>query len=155
METQLDDVPSSSHLERVEEDIISDEEILIDNILEIGSPTMESTPVELTTQTSASKKVPKTSSPLATTSEKVSSFAEKLFQAQRNEMQQIKLNFEKEKFEKEFQLEREKFQSELKLKQQELNLKLTEIEKNEEIKKLEIEKNERIAKYELELKYKK
>lgn len=77
-----------------------------------------------------------------------------VIQTERNELQKIRIELEKEKLNKEIEFNERKLQlEEMKIKE-EIKLKKLEMEKEERLRKLEIEKQERIQMYEIEMKYK-
>ncbi|XP_039968794.1 uncharacterized protein LOC120780603 [Bactrocera tryoni] len=107
--------------------------------------------------------------------EKAKDFAEKIkkhvpkssaanlvaFQVERRQMFKMKMEWEKEKHEKDHALNERRLQAEIErgkdeviYKNRELDLKILELEKDERLKKLQIEKEERLQKFEIEMKYK-
>ncbi|KNC29963.1 hypothetical protein FF38_03047 [Lucilia cuprina] len=103
-----------------------------------------------------------------TISKKSKDFAEKLkknapkssashlavFQAERTEMFKIRLEWEKEKHEKEIALSDRKLKLEEEKEKREMDFKVMQLEKEERLKILQIEKDERVQKFEIEMKYK-
>lgn len=76
------------------------------------------------------------------------------FQADRTEMFKIRLEWEKEKHEKDIDLSDRKLKLEEEKLKNEMNFKVLQLEKEEKFKMLQLEKEERVQKFEIEMKYK-